>query len=292
MKLPPEQQVPLTEARKVLDETVEHFMSNLGSIVSHLTEMLKRAAAENRDAAPPLRLPLPDDATGTASDITPPGSPVSRKRRIDPNFAPLPPSDAISSAIKAAEPSVAPVTGPVTDTPPADAPKLTEKQMRKAFQDALPDNSLLLKQLQTLKVEARSLSLCFERVHDWIALNLPEMAQEDNAQALIMGTMLGQVMNVLTSVKSIYELEGKYLVDRALSEQKLYRIMRRGPSVSTVSAVAMLHSDERMAWEDCHKAWRTLVRSTLLLHSMLSKNMERLRSPRSTRASHHHGMYM
>ena len=65
----------------------------------------------------------------------------------------------------------------------------------------------------------------------------------------------------------------KYYSDRAEIEKALLRAPNRE------SLKAMLDALDSNSWDDVERGWRTMIRVTLLLYSVLSKNMKKLKEP-------------
>ena len=142
-----------------------------------------------------------------------------------------------------------------------------------------PDNALLLEQLKLLKKEAYALGTTFDGIHDWIALSIPDYKEEDNVNVEIMGAVIQQVGNLQETVRDVYATELKYLEERADLEKSLLKV----PDSDTIAR--QLELQELDTWDDVERGWRGMIRVSLILFSMLSKNMKALREPRKAKHS-------
>jgi hypothetical protein len=140
-----------------------------------------------------------------------------------------------------------------------------------------PDNTLLQEQLNLLKAEAYALGTTFDGIHDWIALNVPDYKEEDNVGVEIMGAVIQQVASLQESIREVYATELRYLEERGDLEKTLLKM----PDSDTVQRqMEVLDLD---AWDDAERGWRSMIRVSLILFSMLHKNMKVLREPRKQR---------
>lgn len=141
-----------------------------------------------------------------------------------------------------------------------------------------PDNALLLSHLATLKREAYELGTTFDGIHDWIALNIPDMKEADGVGVEIMDAVMEQVTSLSDSLRSVYELELKYVDDRSEMEVSASKYS------DSPSHLARIVCHDSEAWDDIERGWRTLARASILLHTVLAKNMKKLRDPHAHRA--------
>jgi hypothetical protein len=143
-----------------------------------------------------------------------------------------------------------------------------------------PDNEALKKQLKLLKREAFDLSTVLDGIVDWISLNAPaiEKGQED-AGAEIQDAVSEQVSNLTEAVSGVYEMEMKYLNERAELETTLLAM----PEVKSIALAMEIHDSDM--WDQVERAWKTMMRVCLIAYSVLSKNMGRLKNPDAASSS-------
>lgn len=184
------------------------------------------------------------------------------------------------------------VAGAASSKAKADAasPLLSKKKKKnqvkaRVVEVRFPDNTNLVKQLRLLKREAYELGSTMDGIHDWIALNVPDIKEDDNDNVEIMGAVIEQVTSLTDTVKAVYSAESQYIEQRSEIEKAMLKL----PESETMK-LSMAAGDSN-AWDEVDRAWRTLVRITLLLYSILSKNMAALKEPRKAAASHA-GMFM
>jgi hypothetical protein len=144
-----------------------------------------------------------------------------------------------------------------------------------ALLEAVAISAVLLVQMKLIKQEARSLGKVLDQVHDWVALNVPTMKEEDNAGVAVLAQVIEEISGFIGSVREIYDLEAEYVSSRTELELK---VLKSSDAVSSKPALEVCDSD---AWDSIEKGWRTLMRVVLLAHATLAKNMKVLRDPRS-----------
>ena len=142
----------------------------------------------------------------------------------------------------------------------------------------IPDNKELLQQLRILKREAYELGTTFDGIHDWIALNVPDLKDDDNTGIEVMDAVMEQVTSLNDAVREVYSIEGKYMEDRSENECTVMKYPDAG-SIRLVLEVA-----DRDLWDDIERGWRILIRTSLILYTVLSRNMEKLKNPRQQRS--------
>jgi hypothetical protein len=159
--------------------------------------------------------------------------------------------------------------------PREDKKHLTAEQLEVI---AMPP--LLLVQLRVIKQEARSLGKVLDQVHDWIALNVPMMKEEDNMGVAVMASVISEVSGCISRVRNVYDIEASYVSDRSESELKYLKAM---DADSAIQAIKVIDTD---TWDTLEKGWRVLMRVVLMVHTTLARNMRILRDPR-TAPKHH-----
>ena len=80
--------------------------------------------------------------------------------------------------------------------------------------------------------------------------------------------MIQQISSLQETVKDVYAAELKYLEDRSDLEKTLLRV----PDSDTV--LRQLEVLDLDAWDDMERGWRGMIRVSLILFSMLAKNMK------------------
>jgi hypothetical protein len=153
----------------------------------------------------------------------------------------------------------------------------TEEQL-----ESLELPPLLLVQLKILKNEARSLGKTLDEIHDWIALNIPMMKEEDNDGVAVMAAVIAEMAGAIAKVRSVYDIESSYISDRAELDVKY---MKSSDADSILEAVEVCDSD---AWDTLERGWRTMMRVVLLIHSTLAKNTKALKDPRGQKRHNLH----
>lgn len=256
-KLSAEAEAAVRSIHEGLEATMTQFMANVSTMCRSFDAKLQAALPHNPKAH------FFEDA-----EDSPPSSPLlKRPPRGEGEVSPLLGATTTSAAAAAAKSAS---TGPRDDfdfptAPPAlNLPPAESKQR-------------LLVQLRMLKDEARVLIKTFDQIHDWIALNVPTMQEEDNQGVEIMGIVISNVADMTGVLRQVYGLEGKYLSDRVSIEAKGARY----PDCPSYDR-ALLVLDSNM-WDDVEKGWRSMIRACLLIHSVLAKNMTVLCEPRKKR---------
>jgi hypothetical protein len=143
-----------------------------------------------------------------------------------------------------------------------------------------PDNTMLVREFKAMKTEADNLSTTFDGIHDWIALNVPDVKEEDNAGVEVMGAVISQVSNLSESIRDIYNADLKYLEERGDLEKRLLKY----PTVEGVKRQLLLHDED--AWDELERGWRSMIRLVVILYSVLNKNMAKLLEPRVQRSAY------
>jgi hypothetical protein len=154
----------------------------------------------------------------------------------------------------------------------------SERVLVKCPDDVFPNNDALLEQLDILTQEAHDLSHTFETIFDWIAINAPQLKEEQSVGVEIMEAVKSQILDLLRVARGQYTVKVSYLSDRVRMEKTA---MKHGPSkcVSTMKAIDVLDSEY---WDVLEQAWRVLVRCVIIAHDVLDKNMAKLKDPSPT----------
>lgn len=241
-----------------LESNLTYFMSNIGATIKRYNQLLEaalpgnpKAKGQSERASPLLKRPSSIEIASTEN-----------KEAQPPALAPLPPPAIPSNATKAVKPLGE-----------------NEEEIHVVF----PNNTELRKQLHFLKREAYELSVTFDGIHDWIALNIPDMKDEDNTGVEVMGAVIEQCSTLNDAIRGVYGLELKYLSERG----EIEKAMLKCPE--SVSLKLQLEVSDGDTWDELERGWRILTRSCLILYSVLSKNMQKLREPRQQR---HHAAYI
>lgn len=137
-----------------------------------------------------------------------------------------------------------------------------------------PSEAILMRQIRILKAESRSLYILFKQINTWLSLSVRPFDDEDNDHNQASQIILGNIPGMLEGTKSVYDMETKYL--EAKYELELKSI--RHPACESVAKGFQVL--ESTTWDEIEKGWRMMIRSCLLLHSLISKNMKSLRDPR------------
>jgi len=148
------------------------------------------------------------------------------------------------------------------------------------FSQVFPENSIVLDNLLLLKAAAYDLMVSFDGIQDWIMSRVPELKDEDNAGVEVQETVIQQVQQFQRAVKGVYMEEMEYLKARGEMESSA---LKHPDTVSWRRAIALLDQE---AWDDMELSWRVLLRTIMLCHAILMKNMQKLKEPRQSRAMH------
>jgi hypothetical protein len=159
-------------------------------------------------------------------------------------------------------------------------PNEDKKHLSAEQLEAIAMPPLLLVQLRVIKQEARSLGKVLDQIHDWIALNVPMMKEEDNLGVAVMASVIQEVSGCISRVRGVYDIEASYVSDRSESELKYLKAM---DADSAAQALKVLDTD---TWDTVEKGWSVLMRVVLMVHTTLARNMRILRDPR-TAPKHH-----
>ncbi len=130
-----------------------------------------------------------------------------------------------------------------------------------------------------LKEKAAELMTIFDKINDWIQLNIPAIQAEDNIGVEVQRACLQLIQACLTELKGYHDVELAYLNRRAQMETVLLQY----PTCS--SAILALEVYDANTWDDLEKSFLEMSRTCILAHSYLQKNMAKLRKPREDRST-------
>lgn len=293
------------------EESLTFFMSNIAPMLERYNQLLQAALPQNpkaayfsdestekstaptavaEDTSAPAAAASFESGTATpppegSSPQKQPTSPLLARPKLDPvAMAELEKSAVVllrqSSSVALQARSTPLTDGTAAKTPlitaSATASKKKEKEKAPTTEqlDSLSLPPLLLVQLKIIKNEARALGKTLDQIHDWIALNIPQMKEEDNVGVAVMASVISEIAGGIAKVRGVYDMEAAYVSDRAELDVKY---LKTTDAESTLQAIEVCDAD---AWDTLEKGWRTLIRVALLLHSTLAKNMKLLKDPR------------
>jgi hypothetical protein len=269
------------------EQNLTDFMSSLGPTLARYTMLLQRALPHNPKACyyaveqdeSSADEPAAKKARTESEKPSPvknPTSPLLRRPKLDPELVEEMKRDALTDfpfPLMAPPSSTKAGTTAASPIDKSGAKKQNEKTMAEMFAEVAPP-PLLLSQIRILKTEARQLWHTFERIHDWVALNIPQIGDENAGPGVeVMGMVISELEEMMNTAKVIYMLEMKYLGDRADLELRIAKY------TATDNARRALEVYDANSWDDVEKGYRSLMRATLIAHSTLSKNMKRLKQP-------------
>lgn len=264
------------KVQDTLEQNLTYFMANIGMLIKKFDDYLTAALPENPKSKDPTanqRATSPLLKRGASEMVLSDSDPVTKP--TDATAAPT------TTTTPAAEPKVAAAVSSPTSKPDIKAERVGKVQVKESAEDeeiveiTFPDNGELLKQLKLLKREAYELTTTFDGIHDWIALNIPTMKDEDNVGVEVMGAVIEQISSLNEAIREVYKLESKYLTERAESEKSVLKY----PESSSLAL--QMEVGDMDTWDEVERSWRALIRVCLILYSVLSKNMAKLKEPRS-----------
>lgn len=246
---------PVVEtARAILENGVQHFLGNIGPIIEKF-QNYHRAASSVIEAQP--RLKELNEAGATLTTAA---------------------ANAAASGSTASDESKPTVIGAKVVINPTDDENVVEVEF--------PDNTELKKQLKLLKREAYEMSTILEGIVDWIDLNAPEKLKgQEDVGAEIQDAVTEQVANLSEAVGQVYELEMKYLGERAELETTLLAM----PEVKSIALSMEIHDSD--VWDEVERAWKTMLRVVTVCYSVVSKNISKLREPVSALSTAANSIY-
>eukprot|EP00331_Platyophrya_macrostoma_P016369 CAMPEP_0176463996 /NCGR_PEP_ID=MMETSP0127-20121128/36244_1 /TAXON_ID=938130 /ORGANISM="Platyophrya macrostoma, Strain WH" /LENGTH=279 /DNA_ID=CAMNT_0017856309 /DNA_START=37 /DNA_END=876 /DNA_ORIENTATION=+ len=137
-------------------------------------------------------------------------------------------------------------------------------------------NEALVKQLQILRQAAMKLVQNLDGITDWLALNMPDLNEENSALAEVLGAVLEQITSFVESARSIVGFPKKYLEERAAIEKELLKL----PESKALQMQLELNDAE--TWDEMEKSWRALIRVCLIARSVVVKNLSSLQQNSET----------
>ena len=262
------------EIQRTLEGAATDFLSQLGGLISQYETRLT-ALATNRSAfekarvanTTPLVVVLSSSEAATLEEEERTRQEQQQKEKKDAE------ENTVSSS--GGKPTGATTAGAAeeqtasTTTIPDDDDDKPDYIVRLSFDS----NSLLLREVEWLRLEAGKLARQLDRVSDWMALNMPSMNEENSAATEILAAVLEQVQSLVETVRSIVGLPKKYLSDRGDVEKELLKL----PESRAIQMQLELVDAEM--WEELEKSWKALIRVTLIAHSVITKNKETLWNP-------------
>jgi len=289
------------------EASLTHFMANISPMLQRYNQLLQAALPQNpkadffntatKEAEKPATTAEkavhedPHDINAVAEDspVKQPTSPLLRRPKLDPATMAELEQSAVellrqSSAVQInPKGSSSPTLGSEAVKTPLTAQSVTAKKKKDDKENKAPTTQqleslalppLLLVQLKIIKQEARELGKTLDQIHDWIALNIPTMKEEDNLGVAVMASVIGELAQSIAKVRGVYDMESGYVSDRAELDVKY---LKTTDAESTLQAIEVCDSD---AWDTLEKGWRALMRVALLVHATLAKNMKLLKDPR------------
>lgn len=293
------------------EESLTFFMSNIAPMLERYNQLLQAAMPQNpravHDSASESTTMVEEKPDASAAQITTvadesgvtpppekaspqkqPSSPLLRRPKLDPvemaeleksavellrqsSSVDLKPKTAKGTPAVAEQPKSTPLT---TASATAAKKKDKDKAPTSAQLESLALPPLLLVQLKIIKNEARILGKTLDEIHDWIALNIPQMKEEDNVGVAVMASVIQELAGSIVKVRGVYDMEASYVSDRAELDVKY---LKTTDAESTLQAIEVCDGD---AWDTLEKGWRVMMRVALLVHSTLAKNMRLLKDPR------------
>ena len=139
---------------------------------------------------------------------------------------------------------------------------------------SFPNNDVLRKEHALLKEESFELEITMDGICDWLNLSIPDLKEDDTDGVDVIQAVLASAEAHATAVNTCSKCERAYLEERAEFELEMIKYPH---SASTRQQIVMHDID---AWDDVERGWRTLIRTSLILHATLMKNMETLLDPR------------
>ena len=249
-----------------LEERVDYFMGNIDEIVRKYREY-QAASVPPTDLGSIAIVPEADPSSPAGEKAASPKTVAVGEKR--PREEEVASGDAPQTEVKA------------EDKVATDAAKEEAERKKNTYYVTVtfPDNRRLIKQLQLLKTEAYELVSLFDSIHDWISISIPELNSEDIPGAPVMLAVVEQVSSLSQTLSSVRSMEQKYYMERAQLEKAVLKVPE-----SRMLQMELLVSEEGW-WIEAERAWRVLIRCSLLAYTMLARNMERLKEPNGVSTS-------
>lgn len=137
-----------------------------------------------------------------------------------------------------------------------------------------PNNDALRRAHTALKEEAFELEITMDGICDWLDLSIPDLQVDDTDGVDVIQAVLASAEAHSTAVSTCGKCERAYLEERAELELEVIAY----PHSASTRQLLVVHDID--AWDDVERGWRTLVRTSLILHATLMKNMVTLLDPR------------
>lgn len=284
----------IAETHRVLEQSVTFFMANVGDMCARYNMLLQRSLPYNPKSRG-LSTPTDQYSQHQRRDATP-TSPLLRRPRLDPQVIDeqlqlgravldtalsddFPRTNSSGGSPKRCRMTAPVVTTPAPATGAASGPAADSPITRFPPSQLTEAEGILLSHQRLVKTEAQALLSLFERIMDWIALNIPEMKSEDNIGVTVLAAVMNNLNDMASTVRNMLPQEKSYLSDRATFDMKM---MRHTDCDALATEMEAAYGD---AWDTVERAWRTLIRVILLVHSILAKNMRELQEPRKSHAA-------
>lgn len=142
-----------------------------------------------------------------------------------------------------------------------------------------PSNALLVDQMKLLKQAGTELATVFDGIVDWIALGIPDIRVDDNDSVDVMTSIMEATSAHSDAVSSTVTFHREYLDERADAEIEVLTFPH-SPSLRR-----QLIINDLEAWSEVERGWQTLLRCSLIVHTLISKNMRKLLNPRNSSRS-------
>jgi hypothetical protein len=142
-----------------------------------------------------------------------------------------------------------------------------------------PKNGGLVDEMKRLKLAGTELVTVFEGICDWLQLSIPDIMIDDNDSVDVMRSVLEATSAHSEAVGSTVTFLREYLEDRADMEVETLKFPHSG------SLRRQMLINDLDAWSEVERGWRTLVRCSLIIHTLLAKNMRKLLNPRNSSRS-------
>jgi hypothetical protein len=137
-----------------------------------------------------------------------------------------------------------------------------------------PNNDTLRRAHASLREEAFELEITMDGICDWLNLSIPDLQVDDTDGVDVIQAVLASAEAHSTAVHTCGKCERAYLEERAELELEVIAY----PHSASTRQQLVVHDID--AWDDVERGWRTLVRTSLILHATLMKNMVTLLDPR------------
>lgn len=150
---------------------------------------------------------------------------------------------------------------------------------------AFPKSEDLLDQMRHLKVAGTELVTVFDGICDWLQLSIPDFMVDDNDSVNVMQSVLEATTAHGEAVESTVNFLREFLDDRADLEIDTIKF----PHSSSLRRQMLINDLD--AWSEVERGWRTLTRCSLIIHTLLAKNMRKLLNPRNSNRSTSSAIY-